>query len=120
MKKVLAMIGGLTILFFVAFIYLYQTKEQPVITKISKITNNLELTELKPEEYSIKTLSNDLVEVGVDNHSQNPYLKLNKWDGEVSLKINIPYQVTGKPVNENNKLVYTTKTNNNEKIVKSC
>ena len=34
--------------------------------------------------YGFKSLSGDLIEIGEEKHSpRQPYLKLNKWDGEV-------------------------------------
>ena len=64
------------------------------------------------ETYALKTLSNDLVEIGTETHLlPQPYLKINRWDGEVSLKVRIPFATNGYPENiENigNKLKYSS------------
>ncbi len=64
----------------------------------------LKIKEVKPDKFVIKTSDGDIIEIGEERHSPpQPYLKLNKWDGEVSMKVNIP-QVQGgeKTVSEDN------------------
>ncbi len=65
----------------------------------SNFKNNLEelkIKEIEPDKFAFKSLSGDLIEIGEEKHSPpQPYLKLNKWDGEVSLKIDIPYAKNG-------------------------
>jgi parallel beta-helix repeat protein len=56
----------------------------------------LNIKEIGPEKYAFKSLSGDVIEIGTERHSPpQPYLKLNKWDGEVTLKVDIPYGVNG-------------------------
>ena len=58
-------------------------------------------------KYTLKSLTNDVVEIGTERHSPpKPYLKLTKWDGEVSLKVTIPINTTDNPVENGNTLVY--------------
>jgi len=52
----------------------------------------LKIKAISNDKFVFKSLSNDVIEIGVETHSPPMlYLKLNKWDGEVSLKINVPY-----------------------------
>ena len=57
----------------------------------------LKIKQIKSDKFAFKSLSGDLVEIGEERHSPpQPYLKLNKWDEEVSLKVNVPYGKNGK------------------------
>jgi len=74
-----------------------------------KIMNlkKLEIKKIGPEKYAFETLENDIVEIGTERHSPpKPYLKLNRWDGEVWMKINMPYSVVGEPKIVGGKLRY--------------
>jgi len=52
----------------------------------------LKIKQIQADKYAFKSLAEDLTEIGEEKHSPaQPYLKLNKWDGEVSLKVDIPY-----------------------------
>jgi len=55
--------------------------------------------------YGFKSLSGDSIEIGEERHSApQPYLKLNKWDGEVTLKVDIPYAKNGEKSLAQNRL----------------
>ena len=42
--------------------------------------------------YAFKTKDNSVIQIGTERHSPSkPYLKMDKWDGEVSLKIRMPF-----------------------------
>ncbi|KPJ57410.1 hypothetical protein AMJ49_00515, partial [Parcubacteria bacterium DG_74_2] len=70
----------------------------------------LKIKEIEPEKYAFKSLSEDVIEIGTEKHSPpQPYLKLEKWDEEVSLKINIPFAVEDKIVLDENKVRYQGK-----------
>ncbi len=72
-----------------------------------KNLNTLEFKKENKVAYSFKTLDNEIVEVGTESHSPpQPYLKLNKWQGEGHLRVDIPYQTTEKPKQVGNKLRY--------------
>jgi len=67
----------------------------------------MRITEVGPGEYSFKTLDNNLIEIGNEKSGQ-PSLKLNKWDGEVSMKIGFPDVAGAKPNFDGQKLTYST------------
>lgn len=61
------------------------------IANIKKLME-LEIKEIEPEMFAFASLSGDRIEIGEKRHSPSqPYLELNKWGGEVSLKVDIPY-----------------------------
>lgn len=100
----------------------------------------LKITKVAEGKSLIKTKGGDLVEIGIERASSlaavkfdkkeralslikpvyaeetpsQPYLKLNKWDSEVSLKVSIPYQISGEGETDEaeEKLVY--KANNKQ------
>jgi len=91
--------------------------DPPTINKeskniISKTLNDLEklrIKQIKPDKFILKTLSNELIEIGEERYLlPQPYLKLNKWDEEVFLKVRIPYGQDAKRFLEQNKLKYIT------------
>ena len=50
-----------------------------------------------------------VIEIGTERHSPpKPHLKLEKWQGEVSLKVGIPFETGEKPVVIGNKIRYST------------
>ncbi|MCX6224754.1 MAG: hypothetical protein NTV01_08400 [Bacteroidia bacterium] len=69
--------------------------------------------------YSLKSLDSNLIEIGVQRHSPpQPYLKLNKWDGEASLKVHMPFVVDdAAPSYQNGKMTYRGKDKTTDKSV---
>ena len=58
------------------------------------VTNfeELKIKEINPTAYAFKSLDGDVIEIGSERHSPpQPYLRLNRWDGEASLKVDVPY-----------------------------
>ena len=82
--------------------------QKPVTSNQKELLQNLEklkIKEIEPDKFSFKSLSGDLIEIGEQRHSPpQPYLKLNRWDGEVSLKVHIPYAIDGQKSLTNNRL----------------
>jgi hypothetical protein len=81
--------------------------------KIEKVTpqKQIETTGTAPNPnaniYTLKSLDNDIVEIGTERHSPpKPYLKMTKWDSEVSLKVSIPFNTGDNPEERDGKLVY--------------
>jgi len=70
---------------------------------------NLRIKQVDDNKYVFKSLSNDVIEIGSERHSPPmPYLKINKWDGEVSMKVNVPYVREDYPTEtKDNKLVWS-------------
>ena len=68
----------------------------------------LKLTKTSAYGYSLKTLGDDLVEIGAQEGNPQPYLKLNKLGGEASLRINFPNVIGGKSSFDGNKLIYSS------------
>ena len=62
----------------------------------------LKIKEVEPDRFAFKSLSGDLIEIGEERHS--PYLRLHKWDGEVSLKVDVPYGKNGEKSLTQNRL----------------
>ena len=59
--------------------------------------------------YAFKTKDNSVIQIGTERHSPSkPYLKMDKWDGEVSLKIRMPFETGDNPQVIGNKLRYST------------
>jgi hypothetical protein len=79
------------------------------LTPINK--NNLkelEISQVNPTTYGFKSLEGDLIEIGTEKHSPSqPYLKLEKWEGEVSLKVDVPYGKESAGILNENKLTYS-------------
>ncbi|RLI91232.1 MAG: hypothetical protein DRO95_04750, partial [Candidatus Altiarchaeales archaeon] len=69
----------------------------------------LKIKQIGSDKFAFKSLSRDLIEIGEERHSPpQPYLKLNKWDGEVSLKVEVPYGRGAIRILEQNKLKYVS------------
>jgi hypothetical protein len=69
----------------------------------------LEINQVDQTTYAFKTLDGNLIEIGTERHSPpKPYLKLNKWDNEVSLKVKIPFDTDENPEKIGNKLRYSS------------
>jgi|GEM_PF-2512163 len=67
----------------------------------------LKIKQIKPDKFAFKSLSGDLIEIGEQRHSPpQPYLKLNKWNGEVFLKVDVPYGRDAVKILEQNNLKY--------------
>jgi len=67
----------------------------------------LKIKEVEADRFAFKSLSGDLIEIGQERHlSSQPYLKLNKWDGEVSLKVDVPYGKNGVKSLTQNRLIW--------------
>ncbi len=65
----------------------------------------LRIKEVEPDKFAFMSLSGDLIEIGEEKHSPpQPYLKLNKWGGEVSLKVDVPYGKNGEKSLAQNRL----------------
>ena len=75
----------------------------------SDFTETLSIKEINPAKYELKTLDGSFIEIGSERHSPPmPYVKLNKYDGEVSLRLDIPYVRKDNPGKfENNKLIWS-------------
>lgn len=70
-------------------------------------SENLKIKTLKPNRYGLKSLNDDLIEIGSEGlPAPQPYLKLNKWEQEVSLKVKIPYAVNENPQLKGGRLRY--------------
>ena len=67
----------------------------------------LEIKEVYPETFGFKTLDSNKIEIGTEKLSQ-PYLKLDKWEGEIFLKIDIPFETKEKPILKGNRITYST------------
>jgi uncharacterized Zn-binding protein involved in type VI secretion len=82
--------------------------QKPVTSNQKELLQKLErlkIKEIEPDKFSFKSLSGDLIEIGEERHSPpQPYLKLNRWDGEVSLKVDIPYAIDGQKSLVDNRL----------------
>ena len=79
--------------------------------KINPIRNNISnrAREAEPKKFALKTLDDSVIEIGTKKHfPSHPYFKLNKWDGEISFKIEIPYNTNGNPEKLGNKLRYSS------------
>jgi len=72
-------------------------------------SEKLKVKEINPNKYEFKTLDGSFIEIGSEEHSPPmPYVKLNKWDGEVSLRLDVPYVRKDNPDKlKNNKLVWS-------------
>ncbi len=71
-------------------------------------TEVLTITELNPTTYGFKSLSGDKIEIGSRRHSPpQPYLNLSKWDGEVYLKVDVPYVEQEVPDFYDNRLMWS-------------
>ena len=70
----------------------------------------LALQEINPSTYVFVSLGGDEIEIGSERHSPpQPYLNLSKWDGEVYLRVNVPYVEAEVPEFFNNRLKWTTR-----------
>lgn len=81
-----------------------------LITEVKADPNleQLKIKEIELGKYAFKSLNGDVIEIGTEKHSPpQPYLKLEKWDGEVSFKIDIPYGKEATETLNNNKLTYS-------------
>jgi hypothetical protein len=59
--------------------------------------------------YAFKTKDNGVIQIGTERHSPpKPYLKMDKWDGEVSLKVQMPFETGDNPTVIGNKVRYST------------
>jgi alpha-tubulin suppressor-like RCC1 family protein len=92
-----------------------QPQEQiskPIEKLLEEAKGNLEelkITPINDTTYATKSLSGDLIVFGEEIHSPpQPYVKLNKWDGEVNLKINVPQVMGGKKEMNQNKLKWVS------------
>ncbi|KPJ71314.1 hypothetical protein AMJ50_02350 [Parcubacteria bacterium DG_74_3] len=101
-----------TLLLLIGLVIFYFSNNR--INQVQAIYNKEEIQELKikeiaPTTFAFKTLDNNLVEIGIEKHSPpQPYLKLNKWDNEVYLKVGIPYITSENPILVGNKIRYST------------
>lgn len=67
----------------------------------------LKIQQIAPVKYAIRSLKQDVMEIGTERHSPpKPYLKLNKWEGEVNLKVSIPFNTSETPEEIDGKLRY--------------
>lgn len=67
----------------------------------------LKIQQITPVKYAIRPLKQDVIEIGTERHSPpKPYLKLNKWEGEVNLKVSIPFNTSETPEKIDGKLRY--------------
>ena len=83
----------------------------PMLVEPAETSNieELKIKEIKSDKFAFKSLSDDLIEIGEEKHSPlQPYLKLNKWGGEVSLKVDVPYGKDGIKNLTQNKLRWST------------
>jgi len=81
--------------------------KKPVITKMN--LKKLKIKEIKPDIFAFKSLSEEIIEIGEERHSPpQPYLKLNKWGGEVTLKVHVPYVQGGEKSMDGNKIKWTS------------
>jgi hypothetical protein len=65
--------------------------------------------------YAFKTKDNGVIQIGTERHSPpKPYLKMDKWDGEVSLKVQMPFETGDNPTVIGNKVRYSTADRNND------
>ncbi|MFC1658223.1 right-handed parallel beta-helix repeat-containing protein [Candidatus Omnitrophota bacterium] len=84
-------------------------KEQSGSYKQLNAPEALNIKQIGPEKYAFKSLSGEVIEIGTERHSPpQPYLKLNKWNGEVSLKVDIPYVKNGQGSFIDNRLNWTS------------
>lgn len=64
------------------------------------------------EKYAFKTKDNSVIQVGTERHSPpKPYITLDKWDGEVSLKIRMPFETGDNGTIIGDKVRYSTADN---------
>lgn len=65
----------------------------------------LKIKEVEKDVFAFKSESDDIIVIGEENDtSPQPYLKLDKWEGEVTLKVAIPQGKKGKKTLDKNKL----------------
>ncbi len=93
---------------FVAGFYLVQNGGR-IKENFSEV-EQLKIAKTALNKYSFKTLNNDLIEIGNSDQNSQPYLKLNKWDGEVFLNISFPNISGSKPNFDGEKLTFSNKT----------
>ena len=92
---------------FVVGFYLVQNGRQ--IKENFSEAGQLKIAKTALNKYSFKTLNNDLIEIGNSGQTSQPYLKLNKWDGEVFLNISFPNISGSKPNFDGEKLTFSNK-----------
>jgi len=107
----------LLILSLIGSFYFNNTPPNEVLATSDKIgEEKLKIKKVDSTTYAFKTLDDGLIEIGTEKHSPpQPYLILNKWDGEVSLKVTIPFITQDEPIVEGNKLRYSTIATQNSK-----
>ena len=61
------------------------------------------------DKYAFKTKDNSVIQIGTERHSPpKPYIQMDKWDGEVSLKVRMPFETGDNPTVVGDKLRYST------------
>ena len=127
MKK--AVILGIAGLFIIANIGLAAAFPEEDYRRATAINNleELKIKEIRPTVYAFKSLDGDVIEIGSERHSPpprnleatrrdnesppQPYLKLTRWDSEVSLKVEVPYVGEEVPdFYDNNRLKWSNDT----------
>ncbi|HLC22261.1 MAG TPA: glycosyltransferase, partial [Candidatus Nanoarchaeia archaeon] len=86
-----------------------KTEEETSIAEIlgQEGTKELTLHRVNETTYGMKSLDGSIIEVGTERNSPpQPYVKLHKWDGEASLKVEIPFFTTEIPEVVDKKLRY--------------
>jgi len=82
---------------------------QALSLNIKEKPEHLKITDMGNNKYELKTLDNSVIKIGTEKHSfSEPYINLTKWDGEVSLKIGIPFETGNAPQIIGDKLRYST------------
>lgn len=86
-------------------------QEEKTVDYLSHL-KELELKEVKKDFYAFKTKDGNPIKISRERDSE-PYLQLEKWEGEVSLKVKIPFKTRGSAVLKDNRLVYSTNPSQN-------
>ena len=79
------------------------------------ITEKLKIKKDTDNKYKFKTSKNNTIEI--DTEATVPYMKMDKWNGEVSLKINIPQIDKNGLKEETDKKLTISGSGNNEDVV---
>lgn len=86
------------------FIGLFKIQEVGVFSPPAMLKN----TKVATDKYAFTSKEGDIIEIGRSSlSSSHLYLKLNKWGGEASLKVSIPYTAQSRPLLAGNKLLYS-------------
>jgi hypothetical protein len=84
------------------------------LLKIAKVGTSVS-EGVTSDKYAFKTKDNGIVQIGTERHSPpKPYIALDKWGGEISLKLRMPFETGDNPTVIGNKLRYSTADKNKD------